>query len=67
LAPASTGLDSGAATDAIVPVAADDTRGDQVVVDLDKQGPLDLVVAVLEGRDLHDQQLVRTRHADLLV
>jgi len=45
--------------------AATAPRGDQVVVDLDKQRRLDLVVAVLEEGDLHDQQLLRLRHAEV--
>jgi hypothetical protein len=46
-------------------VSGDDTRGDEVVVDLDKQRLLELVLAGLEGGDLHDQQPLRIRHAEL--
>jgi hypothetical protein len=35
------------------------------VVDLDEQRLLELVVAGLEGGDLHDQQLLRIRHAEV--
>lgn len=37
-------------------VSGDDTRGD---LGLDKQRLLELVLAVLEGGDLHDQQLLQ--------
>ena len=46
-------------------VSGDDTRGDEVVVDLDKQRLLELVLAVLEGGDLRDPQLLRLRHAEV--